>query len=146
MFIRSRTQGFTLIELLVVIAIIGVLSSVVLASLNTARTRGQDAARMEDVKSLKTAMELYYNDNGHYPQGCVGNPDIGYSISNISSCSGFVPTDISSIPVLLVADNDMYVWDSTYGYGLWINTSAGGCRTGVNVNPYWWGSPATCNF
>ncbi|MBI2048715.1 MAG: type II secretion system protein [Parcubacteria group bacterium] len=53
-------QGFTLIELLVVIAIIGVLSSVVFASLNSARTRGNDAARISNVKSLETAMELYY--------------------------------------------------------------------------------------
>jgi type II secretory pathway pseudopilin PulG len=44
-------------ELLVVIAIIGLLSAIVLASLNTARSKGRDAARVSDVKSIETAME-----------------------------------------------------------------------------------------
>ncbi len=73
----TSKKGFTLIELLVVIAIIGVLSSVVLASLNTARTKGQDAARISSVKSLKTALEMYYNDNGGYPTSAgTANGDV----------------------------------------------------------------------
>ena len=56
----SSSKGFTLIELLVVIAIIGLLSSVVLSSLNGARKKGRDARRMADLKQLQVAMEIYY--------------------------------------------------------------------------------------
>lgn len=63
MFLRAhRSKGFTLIELLVVIAIIGLLSSVVLASLNGARKKGRDARRLADLKQLQVAMELYYSE------------------------------------------------------------------------------------
>ncbi|MDO8514755.1 MAG: prepilin-type N-terminal cleavage/methylation domain-containing protein [bacterium] len=58
----QKSRGFTLIELLVVIAIIGLLSSVVLASLNGARKKGRDARRLADLKQLQVAMELYYSD------------------------------------------------------------------------------------
>lgn len=62
-------RGFTLIELLVVIAIIGLLSSVVLASLNTARGRAQDASRIAMARQLQTALDLYYLSNTSYPDG-----------------------------------------------------------------------------
>ncbi|MBI5457469.1 prepilin-type N-terminal cleavage/methylation domain-containing protein [Candidatus Kaiserbacteria bacterium] len=56
----QKSHGFTLIELLVVIAIIGLLSSVVLSSLNGARKKGRDARRMADLKQIQVAQELYY--------------------------------------------------------------------------------------
>ena len=62
-----KTGGFTLIELLVVIAIIGILSSVVLASLNSARAKGRDARRLADVKQLQLALELYHDAENQYP-------------------------------------------------------------------------------
>jgi prepilin-type N-terminal cleavage/methylation domain-containing protein len=66
--VTQRDRGFTLIELLVVIAIIGILSSVVLASLNSARKKGRDARRISDIKQLQLALELYYDNNSsEYP-------------------------------------------------------------------------------
>ncbi|HVU75597.1 MAG TPA: type II secretion system protein [Candidatus Paceibacterota bacterium] len=86
----NTKRGFTLIELLVVIAIIGLLSSVVLASLNGARKKGRDARRLSDMKQLQTALELYYSDHNAYPvatsQTAVG-----------SALTGLVPTYITSI-------------------------------------------------
>ena len=64
---RGRKLGFTLIELLVVIAIIGILASVVLASLNTARQKGRDARRIADLKQIQIALELYFDNNRAYP-------------------------------------------------------------------------------
>jgi len=60
-------KGFTLIELLVVIAIISLLSSVVLASLNSAREKARDSKRIQDLAQIKNALELYRADNGYYP-------------------------------------------------------------------------------
>jgi len=62
-----RKKGFTLIELLVVIAIIGILSSVVLASLNSARQKSRDAKRVSDIQNLQLALELYFDSKGEYP-------------------------------------------------------------------------------
>ena len=65
--VKKKQKGFTLIELLVVIAIIGLLASVVLLALNTARAAARDAKRIADIKQLSSALELYYNDNAGYP-------------------------------------------------------------------------------
>ncbi|MFA5838896.1 MAG: prepilin-type N-terminal cleavage/methylation domain-containing protein [Candidatus Paceibacterota bacterium] len=63
----KKNKGFTLIELLVVIAIIGILSSVVLASLNSARQKSRDARRIADIKQVQLALELYFDSNANYP-------------------------------------------------------------------------------
>ena len=55
--------GFTLVELLVVIAIIGILSAVVLASLNTARQKGGDAAVQADLNAIRIQAEIFYGNN-----------------------------------------------------------------------------------
>ena len=59
--------GFTLIELLVVISIIALLSSVVLASLNSARSKSRDTKRIADFKQIQTALEFFYDKYGQYP-------------------------------------------------------------------------------
>lgn len=60
-------RGFTLIELLIVIAIIGLLASIVVASLGTVQGKGRDARRVADIDALKKALIMYSADNGRYP-------------------------------------------------------------------------------
>lgn len=68
MLMKKQSQkGFTLIELLVVVAIIGLLSAIVLGSLQTARDKGNDSKKLQMVSEWKKALELYYDDNGQYP-------------------------------------------------------------------------------
>ena len=84
----KNQKGFTLIELLVVISIIGVLSSVVMVSLNNARERARDAVRKSDLAQLHRALELYYLDYDQYPSE-------GWCDSSIGSCGHACPCDES---------------------------------------------------
>jgi prepilin-type N-terminal cleavage/methylation domain-containing protein len=63
---NKKEKGFTLIELLVVIAIIGILASVVLASLNSARSRGSDAAIKANLSNIRAQAALYFDTNNVY--------------------------------------------------------------------------------
>lgn len=64
---KNRKKGFTLIELLVVIAIIGILATIVLVSLNTARQKARDARRISDLRQVQLALQMYYDTNTAYP-------------------------------------------------------------------------------
>jgi prepilin-type N-terminal cleavage/methylation domain-containing protein len=75
-------KGFTLIELLVVIVIIGLLATIVLVSLNNARKKARDTKRLSDMRTIITALEMYYDDNNAYPgntdNDCGGGWDVGF--------------------------------------------------------------------
>jgi prepilin-type N-terminal cleavage/methylation domain-containing protein len=71
-FKNKNNKGFTLIELLVVVAIIGLLSSVVLASLNTARGKARDAGREHDLGQIRLALNLYFDKYGNWMQSGSG--------------------------------------------------------------------------
>lgn len=66
MITRKNVKGFTLIELLVVIAIIGILATVVLASLRSAQTKSGDASVKSNLSNLRTEAELVLDSNGCY--------------------------------------------------------------------------------
>ncbi len=75
--VKSKfSKGFTLVELLVVIAIIGVLATLVLLQLGAARARARDAKRIADVAQYRTAVDLYFDDNGFYPDSILA-ADLG---------------------------------------------------------------------
>ncbi len=68
---RKSNKGFTLIELLVVIAIIGLLSTLAVVALNSARQKSRDSKRVADIKQVQTALELYFADQNGYPGDCA---------------------------------------------------------------------------
>ena len=104
----KKNKGFTLIELLVVIAIIGVLASVVLASLNTARNKGADASIKSGLANMRAQAEIYYDVNSGYTAGVLAaavgptaaacltassvfaDPTFATAIVNLNSNSGAV--------------------------------------------------------
>lgn len=95
MYIAKQNKGFTLIELLVVISIIGILASIITASLDQARVKARDAHRLDQMKQLSNALELYYTTHGFYPDQNSASAHITY----VRDIVGLTPTHIQSLPV-----------------------------------------------
>jgi prepilin-type N-terminal cleavage/methylation domain-containing protein len=93
---KKLQKGFTLIELLVVIAIIGILSSVVLASLNSARSKGNDTAVKSNLLNARTQAELFYDGTTGYTGVCAigasGSNTIGNQVKAAAAASGLTYT------------------------------------------------------
>jgi len=71
-------KAFTLVELLVVIAIIGLLSTLSVVALNSARAKARDARRLSDIKQLRTALDMYYDSAGTYPNSLTPGSPLSY--------------------------------------------------------------------
>lgn len=139
-------KGFTLIELLVVVAIIGVLSSVVLASLNSARDKGSDAAIIQTVRQLRTALEMYYSDNGFYPT--VADKLISDTLVTTPLNSYL---KISSMSTQITNNIRYHSPDASaqrYGLRATLKRTPTNCLIEVNTSgTNWWGlSGNICNF
>ena len=75
---KKSINAFTLVELLIVIAIIGILTTLIVLSLQNVRRSARDAKRIADINQLQLALELYISDNGFYPP----NINFGESLSS----------------------------------------------------------------
>ena len=87
----KKSSGFTLIELLVVIAIIGILASIVLASLNTARAKGSDAATKSAMGQLRSQAEMLYDSASSYAGFCTATSSAPI-FANIATNAGVAAT------------------------------------------------------
>ena len=137
---KKNTKGFTLIELLVVIAIIGLLATLSVVALNTARVKARDARRQADVHQIQVALEMYNSTNGYYPSLTA---DIGTSTYYICSDNGVTTTACGATMLLKVPTAPLPYDTGTTGYSYTqasatgttytltycLSTSGGGCAT-----------------
>ncbi|MEO5646485.1 MAG: type II secretion system protein [Candidatus Paceibacterota bacterium] len=95
---KNLNKGFTLIELLVVIAIIGILASVILASLNTARAKGADAASKSDLSNARAQAEIFYDNAtpNSYAGVCVASTATNGIIAMIADAAAKSGTTVAA--------------------------------------------------
>ena len=136
---HKSQRGFTLIELLVVIAIIGILASVVVASLNSARNKGNDAAIKANLANIRSQAELYYDgNNNQYASGAVSACDAASSVFTD-------PTVANAIAAANTASNGSATCNSSDGSdwaisvplqegGSWCVDSSGQSASGTAVS------------
>jgi prepilin-type N-terminal cleavage/methylation domain-containing protein len=124
----KKQRGFTLIELLVVIAIIGILSAVVLASLNTARSKGNDVAVKADLSNIRTQAEIRYGLNGN-------SYNTGLAIAS-ADCSTL--TTAGSLMADTIIQNSLKAAKNAMGGGA---TAASDC--GITNQAYSFAAPMT---
>lgn len=133
-------KGFTLIELLVVIAIIGLLSTLAVVALGSARVKARDSKRLSDLKQIQTALELYYTDQNAYPSG--GGVTLGagnYACLNASGWGavGCASPYMAGVPADPTATSN-YVYtaaSSSYAITATLEGTVNGLSSGITLSP-----------
>jgi type II secretion system protein G len=129
---KKTTRGFTIVELLVVIVVIAILAAITIVAYNGIQTRARDTQRIQDIKTIAKALELYKIQNGSYPTAVGSTGQGGWEISTpTTSNSDFLAVlrtsgTISKVPVDPVNSGDMYATNAKiYYYYLYPAGNAG---------------------
>jgi len=116
----KNSSGFTLIELLVVISIVGLLATLAITSLSSARAKAKDTKRLAEIKTIKEAFDLFFDTNGNYGAGC----GLGQAVSSCTGLAPFLKIDIlkdpSSSATVCIGNNT-----SECNYGVYGGTTVG---------------------
>ena len=115
---KFRT-GFTLVEIMIVVAIIAIIASIAIPNLVRAQQMARDAKRIADLKQIRNALELFFSDNGYYPQSDCGWDCNDYRYSYNSTSWNMLAAELAPYIAKLPVDpiNSGVSWDtSSYGY------------------------------
>jgi len=129
---KRYQKGFTLVELLVVIAIIGILATLLLLQLGVARQRARDAARIAHINQVRTAVEMYFDDAGSYPQ-----------VATYDALSILAPKYLTQLPKDPLLNGDYfykYAYTGLVKYHLWaeLEQSAAALKGDADINSTGW--------
>ncbi len=111
---RRATAGFTLLELLVVMVIIGLLTAIGIGGLLSSQQKGRDARRKQDIDAITRALEIYYNDQGQYPESSNGRIVGCGTVESPTACEWGAPfsnnqaTYMVQLPQDPIADKKYY--------------------------------------
>jgi len=120
---KNFKKGFTLIELLVVVAIIGILASVVLASLNTARSKGKDGSVQTSMNSMKAQAEIGVGTAGTYAVDlCNAAATVSGSLLTLKNAVNAITAN----DVVCGQDTAVGVAPSAWGASVQLPSSEGG--------------------
>lgn len=136
-FRKNFVGGFTLIELLVVISIIAILTAVATISYTNVQQKSRDGKRKADLAAVQQALEVFYADNGAYPDEddtankitcTISGPPIGVAINwgSAFNCGG--KTYMQQLPSDPIALDYIYEIYNDLASGDWCNASGGKCQ------------------
>lgn len=131
-------KGFTLIELLIVVAIIGLLSTLAVVALGSARVKARDSKRLADLKQLQTALELYYTDKNEYPQvsGSLGSGSLACLNASGWQATGCSDAYMGQVPVDPQSGNYTYTAaSSTYSVSASLEGTVNGLTGSITLTP-----------
>lgn len=125
-----KSKGFTLIELLVVVAIIGILATVVLASLGSARNKSKDAKIKATLSAMRTQAEIQFLENGNYDDICDAGTESGDAWRNLRFDANSTPSGA----YIICGDTNSHFWFSSNSSTM----NSGGVTAVPDVNQNYW--------